>query len=461
MKELQAIGMYGKPAPAARKSRKDDEPFYHAWHHEVPLKLTRAYRLAIIAMFCFVGLGTYWAVSAPIDGAFMADGRLVAQGKNRIVEHLEGGIVNEVLVKEGEQVKAGDLLARIDVTSAEAKLATAQMQRDVARVKLARYLAEQRGDDEIVLPPDLERRIAEEPELADTASSQREEFEAKTAEMTSLKTILNQRIDNNQQLLDNLKEMLTERRERVEATQEEVRVSSDLLDKGLTTRDRNFALNRQLASDQDNVRQTLIQMDDKRSTINETQEQLNRALSQRANEVAQQITDLRSNIFELSSNIRYFSDVTKRSEVRAPVSGTIVNVAVNTQDQVIKPGDPIFEILPEGVPMSIEAMVDPHYIDSVRQGQHVSIRFPSRERSKAIQILDGEVSYISPDSEQDEKTGRYFYKVRASVDPESLKEYGKVMPGNVGQVYFELENKTFLEYLIEPYQDMRDKAFVG
>ena len=436
-------------------------PFYHAWHARVPTKLSRTYRLVLGFAFFLVGLGTYFSLAAPIDGSFLSQGRVVAQGKNRVVEHLEGGIVREVLVREGEAVEAGDVLAHVDVANAETQLKTAQRRKDIARITLARHLAEQQDADEITFQEDLLERAEDDPQLAQVIETQTQEFEAKTEELAALEDILNARIASNTALIADLEELSAEQEARIAETEEEAAVSDDMLAKGLTTRDRNFALKRQLNADQDRLRSTLVQIAERESQIEQTREQLNRAVSQRENEVSERILTLRGEIFEQSELITYYSGVAGRSRVVAPVAGIIVDVATNTQDEVIAAGEALFEIYPEGLPLAVEARVAPQFIDSVFVGQHASMQFASRERSRSVQILNGEVAFVSRDSEQDERTGEYFYTVRIAINEDSLAEYGEVVPGNLAQVYFSLERQNFIQYLIDPLIDASDKAFVG
>ncbi len=434
--------------------------FYHNWHKSVPVKLSRSYRIVLLVLFSLVGVSTVWAVTAPIGGAFLSQGRVVAEGRNRVVEHLEGGIVEEVLVGEGERVEAGQVLAHVDVANAQAKLSNAQMQRDIARIRLARFTAE-RDETEMVVPDDIAERATTEVRLQQAIATQQEEFADKLREIGSLKEILEARITTNEELLVDLEGLAVDQRKRIESTQEELRVSTDMLEKGLTTRDRNFALRRQVASDQDQLRSTVAQIAERKSQIAQTEEQLSRSLSQRANEVSEEIIALRAQVFELRENIQYYSQVAGRSRVTAPVAGIIVNVATNTKDEVIAPGEALFEIFPDDLPLAIEARVDPQFIDSVYVDQPASMQFQSRERSRSVKMLRGTVTFVSRDSEQDERTGLYFYTVRISVDQSSLAEYGDVVPGNLAQIYFQLEKQTFIRYLIEPLIDTSEKAFVG
>ena len=436
-------------------------PFYHNWHAKVPTKLSWTYRLVLSFSFFLVGLGTYWSLAAPIEGSFLSQGRIVAQGKNRVVEHLEGGIVREVLVKEGDPVAAGDVLAYIDVANAETQLKTAQRRKDIARITLARYLAEQRDADEITFQDDLVERAEEDAQLAQVIETQTQEFDAKTDELAALEDILTERINSNTELIEDLKELSAEQENRITETEEEAAVSDDMLAKGLTTRDRNFALKRQLNSDQDRLRGTLVQIAERESQIEQTREQLTRAISQRENEISEKILALRAQIFEQSELVTYYDGIAGRSRVVAPVAGIVVDVATNTKNAVIAAGEALFEIYPEGLPIAVEARVAPQFIDSVYVGQHASMQFASRDRSRSVRTLDGEVAFVSRDSEQDERTGEYFYTVRIAISEVSLTEYGEVVPGNLAQVYFSLERQNFIQYLIEPLIDAGDKAFVG
>lgn len=439
----------------------DGVPFYHAWAETVPTRLSRRFRIMLLAVLALTAFGIVWAITVPISGAFLAEGRLIAQGRNRIVDHLEGGIVQTVLVHEGDAVKAGDLMARMDVTNASVNLVSTRRQRDIDRIQLTRLLAEQTSSAEIKWPDDLAVLVKQDKELAEAAATQREEFETKQRELASTRQILDERINTNTQLVESLTALRDERDRRLADIQNEVAVSDDMMNKGLTTRDRNYSLKRQLASDQDQMRQTLIQIDDKRSAINEAREQLNRVLSQRSNEVADQALKLQAEIYELTEKMRAYEAQVGRAEVRAPIDGVVTTVAVNTQNQVIGAGKPIFEILPKSLPLAVEAKVDPRYIDSVVPGQHVMVQFQSRERTRSRLMIEGHVNFVSSDSDQDQKTGRYYYTVRAELDPASVKTYGEVVPGNIGEVYFQLDKQTFFQYLIDPYWDMGQKAFVG
>jgi HlyD family type I secretion membrane fusion protein len=299
------------------------------------------------------------------------------------------------------------------------------------------------------------------PEIGNTMDAQRQEFVAKRAELTALREILTQRVTSNTDLIKNLQIILKDRKDRLASIEEEVRVSDDLLLKGLTTRDRNYNLRRQLAVDQEQIKNLIIQIDEKANAVNEAREQLNRAQAQREKELTDEILKLQAAIIEYNENIRYLSDVTGRSEARAPVSGIIVKVATNTRNQVIKAGEPLFEIFPDGVPLGVEIKVPPTYIDTVFIGQGLSLRFPSRERESSLKTLEGTVTFVSRDSEVEERTGRFFYTVRASIDPKSAEAYGRITPGNVGEVYFRLQDQTLFWYLFEPMFLMSTKTFVG
>lgn len=435
--------------------------FYHEWRQNLPVGLSRRFRLFVALFILLVSTGMVWAITAPIQGAFLSQGRLVAEGQNRVVDHLEGGIVEKVFVHEGDRVEAGELLALVDVTNALANLTSARHERAVQQIKLARYLAEQAGAEKLEWPADVAELINSDKKVAEAAATQLEEFESSRQENVATQRILKERIANARDLVTNLEDLSRERSRRVKEAEAEVELSTDLLKRGLTTRDRNFNLRRQLSSDQDQLQQTLLDIADKKSTINQTQEQLEGFLSQRAADVNQQILDLQAEIFKLGEKIRAYSAVVDRAEVRAPVSGVIVDIAVNTQNQVMAAGTPLFEIFPSDLRMTIEARVAPHYIDSVAMGQHVTVQFEARERTKSRKMVEGRVEFIAGDSQLDEKTGEYYYLVRAKLDRASVEDYGVLVPGATSTVYFQLTRQTFLQYLIDPYWDLQQKAFVG
>ena len=435
-------------------------PFYHAWHANVPVRLSPRTRAFVAALLLLMACLVLWAVTVPLGGAFTGAARVVAVGQNQVVDHLEGGIVQKVFVKQGDAVKAGQLLAQMDVTDASANLTAAQRQRDIDRIRLVRLRAEQDNKDHITWPDDLASQIKQNVELAKAAATQLAEFDSTREKLRASTNILQSQIDTNTQMVTSLKELLAQRRQRLADSEAAVENYQQLFDKGLVTMTANNTAKRQLASDQDQIRQTLLDIDDRSSRASQAEEQLQSVLSQRQSQVADTILQLQGDIFALSEKVRQYQAVVARSDIRSPVDGVIVDISVNTKDQVLGSGKPLFQILPDEVPLGVEAKVDPRYIDSVAMGQSVLIRFNAHERTKQRVMVDGKVNYIAADSTQDTRTGQYSYIVRVSLDPESAKKYGRIIPGSEATVYFELSKQTFAQELLDPYWNMGQHALV-
>jgi len=432
---------------------------YRDWYEKVLPSSRKTYRNLGLFTFFFLGSFSAWAIVAPIGGATVVSGRLIADGANQIVNHRDGGIVSQIDVREGDFVKAGDILALVDPSEAKANIEIQTVRLNTAEIRLARYHAERAGENKFTLPADIQAQVDANPALASTLESQRSELEARQAEASGTEQIYSQRIATEQQSLRDLEDVLAERRKRMDDAKKEVVVSDDLLERGLTTRDRNYSLKRQLSVDQEQLETLLTQTAERRSRLAQIEEDLLRWRAQRLSEISGQIVSLSSERAEALERIKYLKGVLDRTTIRAPEAGHIVRSYINTLGSSIGSGAPIFELLPEKAATVVEARLTSRDIDAVKVGQEMEVRIASQDRNRSLMFLEGRVTYVSYDAIPVGEPPRNLYVIRGTIDPESVTKYGGVRPGTNVDVYLVTEPKNFIHYLIDPFLGIRDKAF--
>lgn len=432
---------------------------YRDWYAKVLPSPARSYRRLAMFTFFFLGSFSAWAVMAPIGGATVVPGRLLADGYNRMINHRYAGTVLKITVREGDKVRAGDVLAQIDSSEAMTNLEIQSMRLSTADIRLARYQAEEADQDHFTLPPDLMKRIADNPSLASALESQRTELRARQGEKHSTLQILNQKITTEQQSLSDLEAVLAERRKRIDGVQKEIDVSDKLMEQGLTTRDRNFNLKRQISVDQEQLETLMTQVAERRSRLAQMEEDRLRWQAQRTSEISSQIVALNAERAEALERVRYLKDMIDKATIRTPEGGHIVRSYVNTVGASITAGAPLFEILPEASAPIIEAHVTSRDIDIVEVGGKLEARIASQDRNRSLMFLQGEVTYVSYDALPFGTPPQPLYVVRGKLDKESIDKYGQLKPGTSAEVFFVTEPKNFVHYLLDPFLGIRDKAF--
>ncbi len=453
-REIKADTVETSPALAASVGTN-----YRDWYERVLPSSRKTYRNLLLFTIFFLGSFSAWAIVAPIGGATVVPGRLIADGYNQIINHREGGVISKITIHEGDFVKAGDVLALIDPSETIANIDIQNVRLNTAEIRMARYRAEQAGKAGFELPADVQQQVAANPALSSTMESQKTELEARQAEAVGTEEIYSQRISSEQQSLTDLENVLTERRKRMEGVKQEITISDDLLKQGLTTRDRNFTLKRQLSVDQEQLETLLTQTAERRSRLAQLQEDLLRWRAQRKSEISGQIVSLSSERAEALERIKYLKGVLERTTIRAPESGHIVRSHVNTLGSSIGSGTPIFELLPEKAATVVEARLTSRDIDVIKVGQEMEVRIASQDRNRSLMFLKGQVTYVSYDAIPVGEPPRELYVIRGTIDAESVKKYGGIRPGTNVDVYLVTEPKNFVHYLIDPFLGIRDRAF--
>ncbi len=411
-----------------------------------------------LSIILLAGAFGVWAATAPISGAAIVQGFVAASGQNQVVQHLEGGIVSKILVREGERVSAGTPMFEMDSTRARATLNTLKKQWISLKARHARLAARRDGKQDIDFDPQL-TETAKDSGLSDILDEQRNEFLARLSRHKSERIILRQRVDAAEDAIKGLESQKKALDEQLAVVSEEAGRKKELLDKGLTNRSEYTLLLRSQADLVGQLGSISAQMAQTNSRIIEAREELIRQDTSRIEDAMRELNDVAVNLGEVDENLNAAQDVLDRAIVRAPTDGLIIRVTKTTPGSVVQPGEDLSYILPTSSELIIEARLNPTDIDLVRPGQPARLRFIALNARKTPEVA-GTVTYISPDRlvDQDKKP---FYAARIQITgdlPAEVERY-QIYPGMPVEAMISTTERTFFEYLIQPLSDSLAHAF--
>ena len=403
---------------------------------------------AIIAL-CVGGFAS-WASLAPLRGAAVASGSVIVDTKRKSIQHLEGGIVREILVRDGDKVKADQVLMRLDTTQASAVQQQVTSRYNAAVALVARLTAEEGGDTDISFPQSL-RAHRDDPEVAKLMGGQLAIFKAKLDELNSQTQILEQRRAQAAEEIRGVDAQVKAQREQLRLIGEEITTKSTLYDKGLVTKPQILQLQRQQAEIDGAMNQNLATIARAKQNIQETQMRISELRTNRINDASREHGEALKDLFEFAEKMRAAQDVVARTVVRAPLDGTVMGLAVHTVGGVVAPGSTLMEIVPSADQLTVEAKVAVRDIESVHAGLPAQVRLVAYNQ-RQTPTVDGRVSWISADRVDDEKAGLAYYTARIEVDHGQLAALDNVRlyPGMPVEVMILGNARTVLDYLLAP-----------
>lgn len=413
--------------------------------------------LAVIILVA--GFGT-WAVMTNISGAIVAGGQIEVERNRQPVQHLSGGVVGEIHVSEGDRVKAGDVLIRLDDTSLKSELAVIDSQYFELMARRGRLDAERDEAETITFDPRLIEASAANPELAHLMEGQRRLFvtrresqEREVAQMAERKVQIAAQIDG-------LSAQYDAQARQLELIREELADLQTLLEKGLTQGSRVSGVRREEARLAGVMGEVAASRAEAAGRMIETDIAITRLSIQRREEAITRLRDLQYRELELSERRILVIDNLARLDIRAPVSGAVYGMQVNAIRAVIRPAEPVMFIVPDDIPLVISSRINPIHIDQVYVGQEVTLRF-SAFNQRSTPELFGKVVKVSADAFVDQATQVSYYKAEITPDP---GEYDKLeglelLPGMPVEAYIRTDDRTPMNYLIKPIADYFNKAF--
>ncbi len=413
----------------------------------------------VVALF-FGGLGT-WAALARIASAAVANGVVSPEGSRKTVQHLEGGIIAEILVDDGDEVRKGDPLVVLEETQARAAFQVLEDRRRLLTARRARLLAEQGGRDAVHFPDWLVEAASDDPELEETLGAQLDLFETRRKLHEGRKAIGRKRIDELGEEIAGRKSVIASQRTQLELLEEEIAAKKPLAERGLIPRPDYLEVARLKAQIEGAIAENNAAMARARQSIGETELQIVNEDSRMMDAVVNELAETRSELASVEEQLYAKRDILERTVVIAPVSGVIVKKRFHTTGGVVGPGQPILDIVPKDAQLLIDARVNPVDIDVVAAGQEARVRFTALSIRRVPQII-GVVRLVSADSLLDEVTGESYYLARVEVSPEELAKLGegvKISAGMTANVLIVTGERTLLEYLADPILESVRRSF--
>lgn len=420
------------------------------WYNGVKLGIAGPVSVGVIALALgFGGFGA-WAAVAPLQGAVIAGGTVTTLGRNKLIQHLEGGIIKQVLVAEGDSVAKGQALALLDGTGALALRNRITAQIETLAALEARAIAERGGASEVTFSPDLLAK-SDDPDVASAIRDQQGEFKARLDRYTAETGILDEQINSLKQEIVGLQAQQTAVKLRLDLIVEAKADLENLLRQNLVAKSRVLDLRSQEADLTGQSGQITSQVAKTSLDIAGKELEKLRLLNARLEEANNNLSDARGKQADLLEQLHTAEDTLGRTTILAPDSGTVTNLAQLGPGSVISPGQRIMEIVPVKAGWIVEAHIRPQDIDEVHLGQDARLAFAALDQRETPQV-GGTVTYLSADRVENERTGEAYYLARLTISDLPLQGFdlAQVGAGQPVEVFITTGERTFVEYLLEP-----------
>ena len=413
--------------------------------------------LAVVALLAG-GVGGL-AATTELSGAVIAPGSLVVDSNVKKVQHPTGGVVGELRARDGDKVKAGDIVVRLDETITQANLAIVVKSLNELQSRLARLEAERDNVDSVVFPAELLAR-AGDPELARSMTGERNLFEFRKSARAGQKAQLRERIAQLKEEIQGLTGLVAAKKRETELIGQELEGVRDLWRKNLVQIQRVTALERDAARLEGERGQLIAATAQAKGKISEIELQILQIDQELRSEVAKDLREAQGKIAELVERKVAAEDQLKRIDIRAPQNGMVHQSIVHTVGGVITAGEAIMLIVPEADVLTVEAKLAPQDIDQVRVGQTAALRF-SAFNQRTTPELAGVVSRVSADLTTDQRTGAAYYVVRITLSESELArlEGLRLVPGMPVEAFIRTGERTVLSYVMKPFTDQITRSF--
>lgn len=429
------------------------------WRERVPTSIKKPMIIGLIVIgIFFAGFG-YWAIRAPIAGAAIAPGVVIASGQNQSIDHLEGGIIAEIATRNGALVKQGDPLVYLDPTQAASSRNRVEKSLIALYANLSRMTAEMSDAEAINFPDGLLER-AKNNQQTQPLELQEAEFNSRLVQHKSELSVLDEQVSAIEQEMSGIELQIGAENTKLVVLEDEIKAKKSLLDRGLTPKNQYNALLREQADTQGAIGSLTARIGQRKKSISEVRVRQETLRATRRSEASSQINELRTQIDDLEEQLTSRADILQRMVIRAPVDGVIVKIEKNTIGSIISPGETVLELLPTSSDLIISARVSPIDIDIVTIGQEASIRF-SALNTRTTPEVPATVEYISADRLVDQATQEPYFDARLKLISDLPEDFDpdKIYAGMPVDAFIQTGDRTFVEYLAKPITDSFRGAF--
>ncbi len=402
-----------------------------------------------------------WAATTELSGAVVAPGLVVVDSHVKKVQHPTGGVIGEIRVREGDRVRAGDLVVRLDETITRANLAVVTKALDELAARQGRLEAERDGLDRIRVKHELALRVAQ-PEVRDLLWSEQSLFELRRKAREGQRAQLKSQVEQLKEQIGGLELQAQAKGDEVKLIASELKGVDELYLKNLVPITRVTALKREETRLRGEQGQLIAGVAQAKGKISETELQTLQIDQELRSEVAKELRDIQAKSAELAEKRVAAEDQLKRIDIRSPQDGIVHELAVHTVGGVIAPGDALMLVVPQADDLAIEVRVQPQDIDQLKVGQDAVLRLSAFNQRTTPEVR-GRISRIAADLTQDSKTGAAYYKARIAAEEDEMRQLNelKLVPGMPVEAFIRTGERTALSYLTKPLTDQMNRAFRG
>lgn len=423
---------------------------------------SKVIRTALIILACTLGVFLLWAAFAPLNQGAAAGGFVTVADYRKVVQHQYGGTVKEILVKEGQEVKKGQVLIKLEDSEIQARFTQIRGEYFSALAARARLQAE-RAFGVKVLYPDEVLELKEEPEIKRILQAQEELFRARRAKIETDKKVIMESIRGLKDYTEQLRAQIKSYESQLNIVKTQIQSLKNLSEEGYYPKNRFLDLERMAEDLRGRISETLANQSRAEATAQEYMMRLSALERDYLREVESELAEVEKRLPGLRDSYYALKDMLDKTEIKSPEDGTVMGLRVHTIGGVISAGHPIMEIVPKNSELIIEAKLLPNDIEDVKVGQSADLHFVALDPKKTP-VLEGKVIYISPDTQIDEASRMPFYLVRVKINEETLEKIRKInkeiTPGMPVQVVIKTGSRTFLSYLLKPFIDRLAVSFL-
>jgi epimerase transport system membrane fusion protein len=406
-----------------------------------------------------IGIFGVWSYFAPLDSSALAPGFVAVKSHRKTVQHLDGGIVRELLVKEGSVVKEGDVMIRLDDTAIKAEQDILRSQQITLSAQVARLTAERDRKERVEFPESLEDDS--DPRTVEAKLAETRIFQARKLSHEGEVSMLKQRSSQLSTRVGGLQGQRAAKQALSESYKDELKDLRELLAEGFTGKQRVRDIDRNLTLATGEMAALTAEIASDQIQIAEAQLQILQSEKQFQEGIAGKLGESQAQFYDVSQRLIATREKMARTEIRAPSGGRVLGLTVHNPGTVISPGRPILDVVPQKEELVVTAQVSTMDIDRVHEGLKAEVRFSAFKQALAPKV-EGKVAVLSADRLSDERTGMSYYQAQIELTPESYQKLGEIelLPGMPAEVLINTGERTVLEYLLQPITNAVSRAFI-